>query len=257
MRLVRVSEHSTITAYRLFTRVAVVGEWCLVLCAHLFPSGSRTFPGLLNSLNCFGNVRQETCIHQLVWPQHAPTMRTLLASFLYPFTQTTTAGEFRARWTHDRILNCAKADETREDLLEVDTFFSWLVTRGDLLLGARRANTVGRVTWSSRWDRWNAEVIIRGIDLHCSALPSLHLRSLPLFSLSAFSCFTRVSPWCHTWFWLLFILLNLIQKVIDLHFFGCWNRLHQWHMIRSIILRGVVKCTWGVVHDIHLTGVAI
>ena len=70
-------------------------------------------------------------------------MRTLLASFLYPLTQASTAGEFRAGWAHDSILNCSKADETREDLLEVDTLFTGHVARSDLLMGVRRVDTVG------------------------------------------------------------------------------------------------------------------
>ena len=224
MWLVRVSKHRTITAYRLFTRVAVVRKLSLVLCAHLFPSVSRTFTILLDSLNCFGNVRQEACIDKLIWPQYTSTMRALLASFLDPLAQTISTGKFRTVWTHNCILNCAKADEAGEDLLKVYTLFTGKVTSCNLLMGIWWVDTVGRVARSSGRDGWNTEVIVSGVDLHLSALPSLHLRSL-----SALPCFNSI--WCvwkgsAHWCRLLFILLDLVQKVIDFHFFGCWNRLH-------------------------------
>ena len=124
MGFVRISKHCTITAYRLLTRVAVVGEWGLVLCAHLFSAISRSFPSLLDSLNCFGNIRQESGINQLIWPQHRPTMRTLLASFFDPLAQTIAAGEFGAGRAHDSILDGAEADEAGEDLFKV---YSWAI----------------------------------------------------------------------------------------------------------------------------------
>ena len=59
-------------------------------------------------------------------------MGTLLASLFDPFAEAAAAGEFRARWAHDRLLNCPKADEAREDLLQVNTLFAGKVTGSDL-----------------------------------------------------------------------------------------------------------------------------
>ena len=188
-------------------------------------------------------------------------MRTLLTSFFDPLAQTVAAGEFRARWAHDGILNCPKADEAREDLLQVNTLFAGKVTGSDLWVGICRVNTVWWMAWSSGRDRRDSKVVICSIYLLTLASfhACLHLRSLPLFSLPALPRFRDIwrlrigSPRR----WLLFTLLDLIQNVVDFHFFGCRNRLHKWHVIRCIILRRVVEGARRVIHDVHLARVDI